>query len=106
VWLCALFVGTVLAIVAYIVNWAVTLAILTGILMFSVVQVSRRARKDRARIENRLARAARDRETIIEVLFGVLGLRDMNMRQSGTNSQPRRRRGVADGAPRRRTFAA
>jgi len=82
VWFSALIVGSLLAIVAYVVNWAVTLAVLTGIMMFAVVQIARRARKERASVEGKLARAARDRETIIEVLFGVLGLRDMNMTQS------------------------
>jgi len=82
VWFCALTVGSVLAMVAYFVNWAVSLTVLTGILLFAVVHIARRARRERVGIEGRLNRAARDRETIIEVLFGVLGLRDMNMTQS------------------------
>jgi len=82
VWLGALLVAIPLATVAYFVNWAVSLAVLTVIMMVAVVLTARRARRERAGVEGRLERAARDRETIIEVLFGVLGLRDMNMTQS------------------------
>jgi putative nucleotidyltransferase with HDIG domain len=86
VWLGALVVAIPLATVAYFVNWAVSLAVLTVIMMCAVVLTARRARRERAGVEagveGRLERAARDRETIIEVLFGVLGLRDMNMTQS------------------------
>lgn len=82
VWVCAFVVGGFLATVAYFVNWAVSLTVLTGLLLFAVVHIARRARKERQGVEGKLARAARDRETIIEVLFGVLGLRDMNMTQS------------------------
>lgn len=82
VWLCALLAAIPLATVAYFVNWAVSLAVLTVIMMFAVAFIARRARRERAGVEGRLERAARDRETIIEVLFGVLGLRDMYMTQA------------------------
>ncbi len=82
VWLSAFLVAIPLAAVASFVNWGVSLAVLTAIMMFAVVLIARRARRERDGVEGRLERAARDRETIIEVLFGVLGLRDMNMTQS------------------------
>jgi len=82
VWLFAFIVGSVLAVVAWTVSWAVALAALAAIMMCAVFQIARKAHKERLVVERRLATAARDRETIIEVLFGVLGLRDMNMTQS------------------------
>ena len=82
VWLAALIVGGELAVVAYAVNWAVALTALAAIMMFVVVYTSRKSHKERVRVERRLAIAARNRETIIEVLFGALGLRDMNMAHS------------------------
>jgi putative nucleotidyltransferase with HDIG domain len=82
VWLCAFAVGSILAVVAYFAGWAFALLALTAITMFAVVHVARRARKERESIEARVAETSRDRETVIEVLFGVLGLRDMAMTQS------------------------
>jgi putative nucleotidyltransferase with HDIG domain len=82
VWFCAFAVGSALAVVAYFIGWAIALLGLTVITMLAVVHIARRARKERENVEARLAEAARDRETIIEVLFGVLGLRDMSMTQS------------------------
>jgi hypothetical protein len=43
-------------------GWAVSLAVLTGILLYAVVHIARRARREHAGIEGRLNRAARDRE--------------------------------------------
>ena len=82
VWLFAFIVGSALAVVAWTVSWAAALAALAAIMMCAVFQIARKAHKERLVVERRLATAARDRETIIEVLFGVLGLRDMNMTQS------------------------
>ncbi len=82
VWFCSFVVGSALAALAYFVNWGIALAVLCAIMTVAVVHVARKARKERASVEQQLAAAARDRETIIEVLFGVLGLRDMNMTQS------------------------
>lgn len=82
VWLCALVVSSGLAVIAYFVSWAASLALLTAIAMFAVVHVSRRARKEREATDSTLAEAARERETVIDVLFAALGLRDMNMTQS------------------------
>lgn len=81
-WLFAFFVGSLLGVVAYFVSWAAALTALTGISMFALVHVSRRARGERESIQARLGDAARDHETVIEVLLGVLGLRDINMTQS------------------------
>jgi len=82
VWLCSFAVGSGLAAVAYFVNWGAALAILCAIVLAVLVRTARQARGERALVERQLDAAARDRETIIEVLFGVLGLRDMNMTQS------------------------
>lgn len=82
VWFCALVVSTFLAVIAYFVSWAASLTALTAITMFAVVHISRRAHKERQAREAVLAAAASDREMVIDVLFGALGLRDMNMNQS------------------------
>lgn len=75
-WAFAFVVGTALAVVAYFVSWALTIVAMTGMLMFAIVQVTRTHKKERAGIENRLSRASRDRETIIDVLLNVISLRD------------------------------
>ncbi len=82
VWLCALVVGTGLALIAYFVSWEASLSALTAIAMLALVYVSRSARKEREATPALVAAAARDRETVVDVLFGALGLRDMNMTQS------------------------
>lgn len=80
-WLGALVVSTGLALLAYFVSWEASLSALTAIAMLALVQVSRRARKEREATPALVAAATRDRETVVEVLFGALGLRDMNMTQ-------------------------
>jgi HD-GYP domain-containing protein (c-di-GMP phosphodiesterase class II) len=75
-WSFAFVVGTALALVAYFVSWALTVVVMTGMLMFAIVQVTRTHNKERAGIENHMSRASRDRETIIDVLLNVLSLRD------------------------------
>ncbi|HET9475907.1 MAG TPA: HD-GYP domain-containing protein [Dehalococcoidia bacterium] len=80
-WLGALVVSTGLALIA-IYSWAASLGALTAIAMLVLVLVSRRARKEREATPALVAAAARDRETVVEVLFGALGLRDMRMTQA------------------------
>lgn len=82
VWACALVVGGSLGAVAYFVNWAAALFALSLIMMFGVLHTARKSRREREMADALLADAARDRDTVIEVLFGVLGLRDGNMAQS------------------------
>ena len=75
-WAFAFVAGAALAVVAYFVSWALTIVAMTGMLMFAIVQMTRTHKKERAGIENRLSRASRDRETIIDVLLNVISLRD------------------------------
>lgn len=82
VWLSGLAVGSALAVVAYFASWAAALVALTGVVMCAFFHTTWKARRERRSIEERLARVARDRETVIEVLLGVAGLRDMSMGQS------------------------
>lgn len=82
VWFCALVVGSGLAVIAYFVSWAASLATLTAISMFALVLVSRRARKDREATQSKMAELASERDLIIDALLGALGLRDMNMMHS------------------------
>jgi len=81
-WLAAFAVGSTLAVVAYFVSWAAALVALTGVVMCAFFYTTWKARQERRSVDERLAAVARDRETVIEVLLGVAGLRDISMGQS------------------------
>lgn len=75
-WAFAFVAGTALALVAYFVSWALTIVIMTTLLMFAIVQVSRTHKKERGQIESHMSRTSRNRDTIINVLLNVISLRD------------------------------